>query len=223
MLDPRGHGGSDRPEGLAWNLDHWGRLDVPAAIEAATPAGGRAFLVGHSAGGAAMLMALAGEPGIRDRVAGVIILATPVPWLQGWSRPAMWGFRALSRVLGGFPARLIRLGPEDEIEGVMTQWMTWGLRRRWESDDGLDYVRELAGVRVPALAMSGAGDTRFAPPAACRGLLEMLGSDDAEYRLAGTGTGFTEDFDHPGIVVSRAAREEVWPVIIDWLRTHAPG
>lgn len=223
VLDPRGHGGSDRPEGAEWNLDHWGRLDVPAAIEAVTPAGGRALLVGHSAGGAAMLMALAGEPGIRDRVAGIVILATPVPWLQNWPRPVMWGFRALSRLLGGFPARLIRLGPEDELEGVMTQWTTWGLERRWESEDGLDYVRELASVQVPALALSGAGDTRFAPAPACRTLLEMVGSDDAAYRLVGMETGFTEDFDHPGIVVSRAAREEVWPEIIAWLRSRAPG
>jgi len=220
VLDPRGHGGSERPQGQEWNLDHWGRLDVPAAIEATAPAGGTVLLMGHSAGGAAMLMALAGEPELRERVAGVVILATPVPWLQRWSRPAAWGIQALSRILGRFPARLIGLGPEDEIPGVLCQWMTWNRRRRWVSDDGLDYVRALAEVRVPALGMSGAGDTPFAPPAACRALMEMLGSDDVAHRVAGTATGFSEDFDHPGIVVSRAAREEVWPVLIDWLQAH---
>jgi oxygen-independent coproporphyrinogen-3 oxidase len=155
-------------------------------------------------------------------VAGVVILATPVPWLQRWSRPAAWGIRAISRLLGRFPARLIGLGPEDEGAGVMAQWMTWNLRRRWVSDDGLDYVRALAEVRVPALGMSGAGDTTFAPPAASRALLDMLGSDDAAHRLAGTATGFGEDFDHPGIVVSRAARDEVWPILLDWLHAHRP-
>lgn len=223
VLDLRGHGGSERAAGRGWTLDHWGRVDVPAAIDAVTHGGGRALLVGHSAGGAALLIALAGEPTLRERVAGVVVLATPVPWLQRWRRLGAWGIRALSRLLGRFPARLLRLGPEDELPGVMTQWMTWNLRGEWRSHDGLDYVRELGEVRAPVLGMSGAGDRVFAPPEACRALVEMMGSDDALYRVAGRESGFSEDYDHPGLVVSRAARQEVWPEIIDWLRGHAPG
>ncbi len=223
VLDARGHGGSERPAGQDWNFDHWGRVDVPAAVEAAAGDGRPVLLMGHSGGGAAMLMALAGEPALRERVAGVVILATPVPWLQHWRRVAAWGIRALTRLLGRFPARLVGLGPEDELPGVMAQWMTWNLRGEWLSDDGTDYVRELRSVHVPVLGMSGAGDTVFAPPAACRALIEMLGSDDASYRTAGVETGFSEDFDHAGIVVSRAAHEEVWPVLIAWLREHSPA
>jgi pimeloyl-ACP methyl ester carboxylesterase len=222
VLDPRGHGGSERPSGRDWNFDHWGRVDAPAAIEHATKDGERALLVGHSAGGAALLIALAAEPELRERVAGVVVLATPVPWLQRWRRIGAWAVRAGSRLLGRFPARFLRLGPEDELAGVMAQWMTWNLRGEWRAEDGLDYVRALAEVRVPALGMSGAGDTVFAPPDACRSLVAMLGSDDAEYRLAGVETGFSEDFDHPGIVVSRAAREEVWPRVVRWLQAHVP-
>lgn len=222
VLDPRGHGGSERPAGQHWNFDHWGRVDVPAAVEAATAQGGRTLLVGHSAGGAAMLLALAGEPALRGRVAGLVVLATPVPWLQQWRWVGAWSIRLISRLLGRFPARLLGLGPEDELPGVMAQWMTWNLRGEWASDDGLDYVRELGDVRVPILGMSGAGDTVFAPPGACRALVAMLGSPDATYRLAGRDTGYGEDFDHPGIVVSRVAHQEVWPELIDWLRSRSP-
>ena len=225
VLDPRGHGGSDRPGGREWSFDHWGRLDVPAAIDAVAgevESPRRPLMVGHSAGGAAILIALAGEPELRDAVAGVVALATPVPWLQRWRRLGAWTIRALSRLLGRFPARRLGLGPEDELTGVMDQWMSWNLAGSWESHDGIDYVSALEDVRVPILAMSGAGDTLFAPPEACRGLLAMVGSSDATYRLAGRETGFSEDFDHPGIVVSRAAREEVWPLLVDWLRGHAP-
>lgn len=223
ILDPRGHGASERPNGQDWTFDHWGRLDVPAAIEAATPEGEETLLVGHSAGGAAMLIALAGEPAVRERVAGVVALATPVPWLQRWRRIGARAIRAGSRLLGRFPARLLGLGPEDELPGVMGQWMTWNLKGRWVGDDAIDYVAELANVRVPVLAMSGAGDTVFAPPDACRGLMEMVGSDDATYVLAGRETGFSEDFDHPGIVIAPAAHREVWPRVLSWLEAHAPA
>lgn len=221
VLDPRGHGGSERPGGQAWTFEHWGRLDVPAAVEAVTPDGGSALLVGHSAGGASMLIALAGEAAVRERVAGVVALATPVPWLQRWRRIGAWAIRTGSRLLGRFPARLLGLGPEDELPGVMSQWMSWNLRGEWVGDDGLDYVEALGDVRVPVLAMSGAGDTVFAPPDACRGLLEMVGAEDATYVLAGRETGFSEDFDHPGIVVSKAAHDEVWPRVIRWLEAHS--
>jgi predicted alpha/beta hydrolase len=223
ILDPRGHGGSEPGAGKGWTFEDWGRLDVPAAVDAIGD-GGPALLVGHSAGGAAMLIALAGQADLRERVAGVVLLATPVPWLQPWRRVGAWSIRALSRLLGRFPARALRLGPEDEPPGVMIQWMTWNLRGRWWSDeDGLDYTDALARVRVPVLGVSGLGDRFFAPPRACRALVDMLGSDDATYIAAGTETGFSADFDHPGIVVSRAARDEVWPRVIAWLESHRPG
>lgn len=237
VLDPRGHGGSDRPPGRGrggsgdgrsagggeWTFEHWGRVDVPAAVAHVAEPDRPALLVGHSAGGASMLIALAGEPDIRHHVAGVVVLATPVPWLQRWRRVSAWGIRSLSRLLGRFPARLVGLGPEDELPGVMSQWMTWNLRGEWLGEDGIDYVRALADVRVPVLGMSGAGDTLFAPPHACRTLVEMVGAGDRRYELAGRETGFSEDFDHPGIVVSRAAREEVWPRVLGWLRERSPA
>ncbi|MEJ2502291.1 MAG: alpha/beta hydrolase [Gemmatimonadota bacterium] len=207
VLDPRGHG----------------RLDAPAAIQAATADRSRALLVGHSAGGAALLMALAAEPALRHRVAGVVALGTPVPWLQRWRRIGARAIRATSGLLGRFPARVLGLGPEDELAGVMVQWMTWNLAGEWRGKDGIDYGAALHGIRTPVLGISGAGDTLFAPPEACRSLVEMLGSDDATYRLAGVATGFSEDFDHSGIVVSRMARREVWPVVVDWLDAHRPA
>jgi hypothetical protein len=152
-----------------------------------------------------------------------VALATPVPWLQRWRRFGAWSIRAASRLFGRFPARLLGLGPEDELPGVMSQWMTWNLRGEWLGEDGIDYASALAAVRTPVLAMSGAGDTVFAPSRACRALLEMTGSEDATYRLAGRATGYGEDFDHPGIVVARAARREVWPVVVEWLDAHRPA
>jgi predicted alpha/beta hydrolase len=221
VLEFRGHGDSQRAApGQRWNFDDWGRRDLPAAIRAIAEEGRRPLLVGHSAGGASVLAALAAEPALRDMVRGAVVLATPLPWLQRWRRIAAWTMRFAARRLSAFPARLLRLGPEDELPGVMEQWMDWNIRGHWIGNDGTDYTVALRSLPTPLLFLAGAGDHRFAPPTATRGLYDLVGSPTSSYVLAGTGTGFQRDYGHVDVIVSRAAREEIWPLLISWLRRH---
>ena len=218
-LDPRGHGDSQKPNrGERWDFDDWARKDVPAGLRVLVTESKRPFVIGHSAGGAAALAALSANPDLRDRVRGVVVVATPVPWLQPWRGAGARLIRIVSRVLGRFPARLFRLGPEDELEGVMAQWMDWQLAGRWFGNDGTDYSVGLATLDRPLLAIAGAGDRLFAPPYACRGLYDLIGSPDKTFLQAGKGTAFSEDFNHVSIMVGRAARAEIWPKIVTWLR-----
>ncbi|HSJ14566.1 MAG TPA: alpha/beta fold hydrolase [Longimicrobiales bacterium] len=217
-LDPRGHGASARPpRGVRWDFDDWARHDVASAIGAAASGGNPVVVVGHSAGGAAALAALAAEPRLRGKVRSAIILATPGPWILRWralaARAALLGARLLPR----FPARLLRLGPEDELPGVIEQWMRWNLGGHWRGDDGTDYTAALTGLELPMLFVAGTGDRLWAPPAACRELYEQVGSRDKTFLLCGTHAGFSEDFDHVSLVVGRAARREVWPLVRNWL------
>lgn len=217
VLDPRGHGASQRATARdRWNFDHWSRHDVPAAVRAASDAAGPGVvLVGHSAGGAATLIAAAAHPELRVRA--IVVIATPVPWLQGFRRTTTRIVRRGSLLLGRFPARLLRLGPEDELPGVMAQWMSWNLHGHWTGDDGTDYVARIRELPHPTLFVAGAGDHVEAPPHAVHALYELAGSFDKTFLLCGRGTGFSADFDHSGLVVSRAARAEVWPKIMTWL------
>ncbi|MEX2281590.1 MAG: alpha/beta fold hydrolase [Gemmatimonadota bacterium] len=217
-LDPRGHGESQKPKaGERWDFDHWAREDVPTALRTIIAEGRRPFVVGHSAGGAAALAALAAEPSLRAHVRGVVLVATPVPWLQPWRGAGAWLIRAISRILGRFPARRLRLGPEDELEGVMAQWMDWQLTGHWLGDDGTDYGAALGSLDLPLFAITGSGDRFFAPPYACRGLYDLIGSPDKTFLQAGRGSGFAENFNHVSILVGRAARTEIWPKIVAWL------
>jgi predicted alpha/beta hydrolase len=224
-LDPRGHGGSQRlARGDRWTFDQWGRADARALIIAASEEAGRpVFAVGHSAGGASLLAALAAEPALRPRVAAMVIVATPLPWLQPWRRAAARSLRALTAVTRSFPARLLRLGPEDEPAGVMRQWLDWNLERRWTGDDGTDYVARFHEVHVPVLGIVGAGDRSWSPPAACSALIDMLGSADRSFSVFGTDTGFSRDFGHVDIIAGRAARAEVWPQVMDWADARVRG
>ena len=219
VLDPRGHGESQKPApGERWDFDDWARRDLPAAVRAAAGRGEGVIVVGHSAGGATSLIACAVHDDVRRAVRGLVIVSTPLPWLQGFRRAITWLTRAVSRTVGRFPARLLALGPEDELGGVMAQWMTWNLEGHWMGDDGTDYQALLARLELPMLFLAGAGDHLEAPPRAVHALFKLVGSRDKTFLLCGRDGGFSEDFDHAGILVSRAAREEVWPKIVEWIR-----
>ncbi len=217
-MEPRGHGDSDRPRAdQRWDFDDWIRRDVPAALAAATSHTDSVVLVGHSAGGAAIIAALAADPSLQANVRGVVIVATPLPWLQYWRGLMARVIRGVSRRVQWFPARALRLGPEDELAGVMAQWMTWNIEAQWRGDDGTDYGARFRDVTVPMLVIAASGDRVWAPPAACHGLFEMAGSADKTFLVCGRDSGFSQDFDHVTILVGRGARNEVWPLIRNWI------
>lgn len=222
VLDPRGHGLSQRPgPEHHWVFDDWARKDLPAALIAATREHREpAFLVGHSAGGAAILAALAAHPELRPLVHGIVIAGTPVPWLQPFRGLGARAIRAITRLHGRFPARSLRLGPEDEIPGVMIQWMKWNLDGRWVGDDGTDYQQRFADLDLPTFFLAGAGDRLFAPPDACRALFDMIGSENKTFLLCGRRTGFALDYGHAALLVHRSARTEVWPRILHWIQAR---
>lgn len=217
-LETRGHGASDRPrKDQRWDFDDWARHDVPAAIEACTSPSNPAVLIGHSAGGAAIIAALAADPLLQTRVRGVVLIGTPLPWLQRWRGLAARAIRAFSNRRDWFPARALKLGPEDELAGVMAQWMTWNVNERWVGDDGTDYYAAFPRISVPAFIIAANGDWMWAPPPSCRALFDALGSSDKTYLLCGKSTGFDADYTHVDIIAGKAARTEIWPVIRNWV------
>jgi predicted alpha/beta hydrolase len=218
-LDTRGHGASQRP-GRAdqWDFDDWAREDIPTALRALLSERRRPFVIGHSAGGAAVLAGLAANPELCRGLRGIVIVATPLPWLQPWRAFGARLIRLASQLIGRFPARLLKLGPEDELAGVMTQWMTWNTSGRWLGDDGTDYAAGLAQLELPLLTVAGTGDHFFAPPRACHGLHELISSPDKTFVLCGRHSGYGEDLNHVSIMVGSVARARVWPLINLWLQ-----
>jgi oxygen-independent coproporphyrinogen-3 oxidase len=223
ILELRGHGASQRAV-PAPSFEAFGRLDVPAALEAVRAHTAQpVFLVGHSGGGLAFLMHLVRQPSARTDVRGVVLLGSQATEACAtWRGRLFVAFGRLTDVtLGYTPGRALGLGPEDEPGGVLTEWYRWNRTRRWTGQDGVDYLTELGDLSVPALCVAGAGDRFIAPPAGCRRLYDALGSADKAWFLAARSEGFSEDFGHARLIASRAAQREIWPRVRDWLVARA--
>ncbi len=173
---------------------------------------GPVFWIGHSFGG--VLAARAVATTLRaDQVAGLVLFATQFEvGKRGLDFPGNLFARGVARLLGRVPARWVGLGPEDESPATMTDAgrMVADGRRQPE-------LREQLGrLTQPTLAIVGAGD-RVDPPEGCERFVGHFASTDRTFLKAGTHNGFEVDFDHPGIVISKPARAQIWPLVRDWL------
>ena len=68
----------------------------------------------------------------------------------------------------------------------------------------------------PVLAVTAAGDHQD-PAWACRKLFEQFGSEHKQFINLGREQGFSDNFGHVEMLVSKAAQAEVWPLVARWL------
>ena len=225
VAELRGHSRSgDAAHGQSWDFEHWIRHDAPTLIRSVLEATGSRSLIwlGHSAGGAIGVAYAGLGAALSDAIAGLIMIATPAPGRPGaWHVPLAAIGYGITRVVGHFPARALRIGPADEHGAILQQWMGWNLSRRWSGTNETDFMANAGRIHAPALALAGSGDI-VAPPAACRRLLDALGSADRTMVVCGRRAGFSRRYTHNRLVVSNDARQEVWPVITDWLEQRFP-
>jgi predicted alpha/beta hydrolase len=221
ILEWRGHGESAAGDASP-DFQYLAEFDVPAGLEAVRKLTGKpdVFLVGHSGGGLVFLMHLARQLESRTHIRGLVTLAS-----QATEAGATWrdkariaGFAVVNNVRGHLPGPALGLGPENEWRKVMNQWFRWNLSGRWLARDGFDYAKALRDVDIPMLCLAGAGDRFIAPVRGCRRLFDVVGSRDKEFVVCGKTAGFTEEYDHTRIIASRPAGQEVWPVILTWMR-----
>jgi alpha-beta hydrolase superfamily lysophospholipase len=218
LADLRHHGDSARePRPLAWTFEDWVQRDAQAFVTRVRDETDGAPLawVGHSAGGAVGLCWLTRAPGAaggETPLRAIVTLGTPGPRRIGPVRRTLAASTiALSRGLGRFPARTLRFGSEDEAAGIISQWMEWNVRGSWTGTDGFDYFAALDSVTTPFLSVAGAADRVFAPPAACRQLVERIGSTRKSLAIE---RGLT----HRGLVLGEEGRATCWPNIAAWLK-----
>lgn len=109
---------------------------------------------------------------------------------------------------------------EDVSSGLIDQLTTVAETGHLKSADGcFDYTSELGRVTVPILCIAGKADN-ICEPAAVRFAYEHVGSTDKTYSELGVANGFRVDYGHIDLVLGKNARQEVYPLIRDWLHNR---
>jgi len=215
----RGHGLSPRNQAYRHNtVADYARYDLPVINAFVTELSGqRPCWLGHSLGGITLAAALAERTLAPEDLAGVALFGSQVsraPWPLRVA-PFNWLGRLLMRQLDHVSGPRLKRGPEDEPAGVALELLRWhGLRRRL-GRQASDWREGLGSVRLPVLAVAGGGD-RQDPPWACEQLFERFG-ERGQFLLLGRAQGFSQDFGHVDMLVSKAAQAEVWPLVQRWL------
>ncbi|MHA6493268.1 alpha/beta fold hydrolase [Pseudomonas borbori] len=220
IAEMRGHGLSPRNQWYRQNrVSDYVRYDLPAIadfIYEQNPQ--KAHWLGHSLGGITLAGALGGHYLQQERVASVALFGSQISRVY-WPLklpPLEWGGSLLLRGFNVISGPRLKRGPEDEPIGLALESLRWhGLFGRF-GDSEHDWWAGLAEVKVPVMAVGAVGDKQD-PAWACRKLLEQFGSPVSEFVCLGTKNGFSTDFGHVEMLVSKEAQREVWPLIEQWL------
>ncbi|SNR94353.1 alpha/beta fold hydrolase [Pseudomonas segetis] len=220
IVEMRGHGLSPRNQNYVSNrVSDYARYDLPAITRFVHEQNPQpVHWLGHSLGGTTIAAALGGRYLDESMIASVALFGSQVS-RNYWPLkipPLVWGIKLLLkrfRVLSG--SRLKR-GPEDEPIGVILESLRWyGLFARF-GDGRDDWWAGLTEVQLPVLAVSAQGDDQD-PAWACQRLFEQFASPCKEFLCLGKEQGFSSDFGHIEMLVSKAAQGEVWPRVEQWL------
>jgi alpha-beta hydrolase superfamily lysophospholipase len=215
-LDFRGHGESVPPHpesDRGWCFDDYVELDLPAAVAAVCRAAridsSELCYLGHSLGGLAGLAAFG--TGTVPAPRRLSLWATAV-WLPGQRgsrlrRTVMRTYLWSSLPFGFAPIRALRLGTDNEPRSYVEQIAGWAMGGRWTSRTGVDYMRSLAEIDAPALAVCGEGD-RLCTPRDAAVLVDRL-PRGRTLRRVGRAHGDPLDPDHFELL-SRPELSQVW-------------
>ena len=199
--------------------------DVPVAIDTVLRVSkqNQLYWVSHSGGGHLPLMHLAHFPEQENKIAGLVSIGAQATHgaltLRHKARAAaLW---AITHLCGVTPKALAAVGTEGEPSKLLAQWAVWNLRQRWSGKSGIDYLKSLSSRTLPAFIIAGSKD-EIAPAAGCRVFFDHLSSDDKQWLECGRTAGFSKDYNHGQLVMGRAAKEEIFPKIEQWLMDRNP-
>jgi pimeloyl-ACP methyl ester carboxylesterase len=220
IAEMRGHGLSPRNRDYERNtVSDYVRYDLPAIADFVHEQNSqKAHWLGHSLGGIILAGALGGRYLNETNVASSVLFGSQVSRVY-WPLklpPLEWASRLLLKRFSVISGVRLKRGPESEPISLAVESLRWhGLFGRF-GDTERDWWAGLVEVRVPVMAVAAVGDSQD-PAWACEKLLKQFGSPLSEFLCLGKKHGFSGDFGHVEMLVSKEAQAEVWPLIGQWL------
>lgn len=216
----RGHGLS--PKGAAFSAitaEEQIRYDIPAIQDFVYSRTGTALSwSAHSSGGVYLLAALSAGWLSSDAIRRIVLFGSQISKGERYLKIPFLSemIMALIRRIGYFPAPRFGLGPEIESAETMCEIIGWKkFWGKWRTREGFDYMAGMERIRIPILAFAGAADKND-PPSGCREFIEKTRGETV-FKVLGRRGGFSRDYDHVDMVVSKTAADEVWPLVAEWL------
>jgi predicted alpha/beta hydrolase len=227
VFDFRGHGDSEplAAKGARFGYDDLVRHDVPAVFSYAkshAAPGLPVVGIGHSLGGHVMLAAQGTERVAFDAVVAVaanVWTRDLEPSIRRWlaKRASLTTAVAISRRVGRFPARALRMGSDDESLLFFEDWERFA-RSRWGSRDGReDYAASLGRVRCRVLQLVSDGDRLLCVPECGERFLARCGGYRRLERIVEDDDGGKPPT-HMGILTSGRVAS-VWRRVEEWMRS----
>lgn len=219
MFERRGHGASPqgdfKQQSLSYTIEH----DLPA-VQAFIQTKGfqRAIYMGHSFGGVMHCMSLARGHLNPNGVEGIINFSSQLTVGKTFlNKPYSAVLYAITGLLGYFPSKMLKMGPENESKATMRDCCK--LVEYAKGPHQHDFWRDIANIQCPVLGFGSAGDT-VDPSEGCEALVNGMSSKQKSFIHLSTENGHRKNYDHVGMLISKAAQEEVWPLVDDWLTRH---
>lgn len=227
MMEMRGHGLSPRNVSYKDNtLERYALSDVPAINEFVIEKTGiKPIWLGHSLGGVLISTAIACGSLAEDQVAAIALLGSQVvrrrwflqvPFVAALGK--LW-FKFQTEMDG----RKLKIGPENEPSGIAREYLNWfGLFGKWSLlKDKAPLLPKWQALETPMLAVVGKND-QSDPAKYCRIFYDQYGAENKSFKLLAAEEGYSRDFGHVDMVVSKEAAEEVWPKLTAWLAGIEP-
>jgi predicted alpha/beta hydrolase len=227
-FDFRGHGDSQSGRREACepcSYDDLVARDLPAVCAFGRERSGRrrpVVVLGHSLGGN---VALAAQGTGAIRVDAIVALGAGM-WLRELEPSrARWMVKrltlaasvALSRRVGYFPSRALRLGSDDESSLLLEDFARFAHAGIWASADGrLDYLASLRDVRIPVLQVLTEGDRLECVPECGALFVGRCGGRNEVIRVARSDDGGSAPSSMGLVTGGRVAA--VWERVEAWMR-----
>lgn len=218
----RGHGLSPKGDSFSRiTAEEQIRYDLPAVQQYIYDKneGGQSW-IGHSFGGVYILSALSAKWLDQDIMRNLITFGSQISLGESFLKiPGVaWICSKIIERIGYFPAPRLGLGPEIESAAATVEMIGWKkFMGKWTNSEGFCYWDGMAGIHIPFYAFAGAAD-KSDPVEGCRILFDSVGSKNKTFTILGKKNGFLIDYDHTGMIVSKEAQKEIWPMVIERLK-----
>lgn len=219
----RGHGLSPKGKNFSSiTAEQQIRFDIPAIQDfvyhqTQTPV----TWICHSFGGVYLLASLSCKWLDQEPIRGILTFGSQISKGEQFLKipPLAWLCKVILKMLGNFPAPFFGMGPEVEAAGAMIEVIQWKkFRGKWVNSEGISYWEGLKQIQIPVSCFAAAADKND-PPEGCEILHNHIGSKRKTFTILGEKTGFSKDYDHVGMIVSKESQTEIWPLIAKQIET----